>query len=77
MYVAFMGTKQARDLVTDAAVLHEPVWAEAVALAEDKKVCDHPGLIYLVPTIQLGQAHHPASPTSSACNAQGALLCGR
>ena len=38
MYVAFMGTKQARDLVADARFLKQPVWAEAVALATDKKV---------------------------------------
>ena len=39
MYVAFMGTKQARDLVVDARFLHRPVWAESLALAADDKVC--------------------------------------
>lgn len=38
MYVAFMGTKQARDLVADARFLKQPVWAESVALAADKQV---------------------------------------
>lgn len=38
LYVAFMGTKQGRDLVTDANMLAEPVWAEAAALAADKQV---------------------------------------
>lgn len=38
LYVAFMGTKQPRDLVTDAAILHEAVWAESVALAADQQV---------------------------------------
>lgn len=38
LYVAFMGTKQGRDLVTDANILHEPVWAEAAALAADHQV---------------------------------------
>lgn len=38
LYVAFMGTKQPRDLITDANVVHEPVWAESVALAADKQV---------------------------------------
>ena len=38
LYVAFMGTKQPRDLLTDVDVLHEVVWAEAAALAADNKV---------------------------------------
>ena len=28
IYLSFMGTKQRRDLVTNAAVLQEPVWQE-------------------------------------------------
>ncbi len=40
MYVAFMGTKQARDLVTDVYVTHEPMWAESLALATDNQVRD-------------------------------------
>jgi hypothetical protein len=41
MYVAFMGTKQGRDVVTDVTLAHEPVWAEALALAlsGDTQVC--------------------------------------
>ena len=28
LYMAFMGTKQRRDLVTNAQVLQEPIWPE-------------------------------------------------
>jgi hypothetical protein len=28
VYVAFMGTKQARDMLTDAAFFHEAIWGE-------------------------------------------------
>lgn len=31
MYVAFMGTKQARDMLTDAAFFHEAIWGERSA----------------------------------------------
>ena len=30
LYVSFMGTKQRRDLVTNAAVLQEPLWPDAL-----------------------------------------------
>ena len=30
LYVSFMGTKQRRDLVTNAAVLQEPLWPDAM-----------------------------------------------
>eukprot|EP00884_Botryococcus_braunii_P014665 jgi/Botrbrau1/2319/Bobra.39_1s0008.1 len=35
MYVAFMGTKQRRDLVTNANILQEPVWPELVESVDD------------------------------------------
>lgn len=35
MYVAFMGTKQRRDLVTNANILQEPVWPELVETLDD------------------------------------------
>lgn len=31
LYMAFMGTKQRRDLVTNAQVLQEPIWPEDVS----------------------------------------------
>ena len=31
LYMAFMGTKQRRDLVTNAQVLQEPIWPEDMA----------------------------------------------
>ena len=31
LYISFMGTKQRRDLVTNAAVLQEPLWPDAVS----------------------------------------------
>eukprot|EP00798_Chlamydomonas_sp_ICE-L_P000105 gene105-5516_t len=37
MYIAFMGTKQARDLMADLGFLHRPLWAEAAALAKDRQ----------------------------------------
>lgn len=36
LYVSFMGTKQRRDLVTNAAVLQEPLWPDIATEAERK-----------------------------------------
>lgn len=35
LYVAFMGTKQRRDLVANANILQEPVWPELVDTNDD------------------------------------------
>ena len=37
LYVSFMGTKQRRDLVTNAAVLQEPLWSSLGLETNDQK----------------------------------------
>lgn len=47
LYVSFMGTKQRRDLVTNAAVLQEPIWSSHNLAADEQKVsfCMNNGFI--------------------------------
>ncbi|MEW5314731.1 MAG: hypothetical protein WDW38_006203 [Sanguina aurantia] len=73
LYVAFMGTKQPRDLITDANVVHEPVWAESVALAADKQSIPaaHRGFLSRARAIQVEQLYELAQSTGRRL-----VLCG-
>ena len=78
MYVAFMGTKRARDLVVDARFQHRPVWAaEALALAKDNKVRESmPISPYLIPHLPPHNlcTHDPMHLFQSVPAAHGGFL---
>ncbi|MEW5297372.1 MAG: hypothetical protein WDW36_000585 [Sanguina aurantia] len=65
LYVAFMGTKQPRDLITDANVVHEPVWAESSIPAA------HRGFLSRARAIQVEQLYELAQSTGRRL-----VLCG-
>lgn len=73
LYVAFMGTKQPRDLRADLSFLHEPIWKEAMDLAKDSKSVPaaHAGFLERSRAVNIEQLNELA--TSSG---RRLVLCG-
>ena len=55
LYMAFMGTKQRRDLVTNAQVLQEPIWPEDVSPRFPGRITGSPAHLQSALTLGLEQ----------------------
>ena len=73
LYVSFMGTKQARDLMSDLSFLHEPIWKEAIDLAKDSKSVPaaHAGFLKRARAVNIEQLNDLASQSGRRL-----VLCG-
>jgi hypothetical protein len=73
LYVAFMGTKEARDLKADLSFLHEPIWKEAMDLAKDSKSVPaaHAGFLERSRAVDIEQLNELASTSGRRL-----VLCG-
>lgn len=73
MYVAFMGTKQARDVQADLQAGHEPIWMESLALAADEqaKPSAHRGFLRRARSVDIEQLYHQAQSQGRRM-----VLCG-
>lgn len=72
MYAAFMGTKQARDILTDLTFVHRAIWAEAAATLETTQAATaHRGFLTRANAIDVMQLYALAKARGKRL-----VLCG-